>query len=127
MNDKDLKEFHNLDKLKEYHPLPSGLTVADSGISGQGVFTTRRLVSGTELGISHYRIDVVEGTAGKTNRELIRTPLGGFINHSETPNCERNQIRIRPGFDKWNLVVIEDIEEGAELTLKYKMYDPQKK
>ena len=109
--------YSDLDKIEQYNPLPSGLTVADSGISGQGVFTNRRLFAGTELGISHYRID----------RELIRTPLGGFINHAETPNCVRNQIRIRPGFDKWNLVVIEDIEEGEELTLKYKMYDPQKK
>ena len=25
MNDKDLKEFHDLDKLKTYQPLPSGL------------------------------------------------------------------------------------------------------
>ena len=115
MNDEDLKEYHDLDRLKQYHPLPSGLTVADSGISGQGVFTTRRLVAGAELGESHYRID----------NQMIRTPLGGFINHSETPNCVRNQIRIRPGFDKWNLVVIEDIEEGDELTLKYKMYDPK--
>ena len=116
MNDEDIKEYHNLDKLKEYHPLPSGLTVAESGISGQGVFTTRRLVAGTELGISHWRIE----------RELIRTPLGGFINHADEPNCVRNQIRIKPGFDKWKLVVIEDIEEGCELTLKYKMYDPKK-
>ena len=42
MNDKDLKEFHDLDKLKTYQPLPSGLTVADSGIAGQGLFTTQR-------------------------------------------------------------------------------------
>ena len=116
MSDKDLKEYHNLDKLKEYHPLSSGLTVAESGISGQGVFTTRRLVAGTELGISHWRVE----------REFIRTPLGGFINHSDEPNCQRSQIRIKPGFDKWNLMVIEDIEEGCELTLKYKMYDPKK-
>ena len=116
MNDKDIKEYHNLDKLKEYHPLPSGLTVAESGISGQGVFTTRRLVAGTELGISHYRID----------GEYIRTPLGGFINHAEEPNCQRSQIRIKPGIDKWNLTFVEDIEEGEELTLKYKLYDPQK-
>ena len=116
MNDKDIKEYHDLDKLKAYHPLPSGLTVADSGISGQGVFTTRRLVMGTTLGISHYRID----------GEYIRTPLGGFINHAETPNCKRSQVRIRPRFDRWNIIVIEDIEEGDELTLKYKLYAPNK-
>ena len=117
MNDKDIKEYHDLiDHLEAYRPLPSGLTVTDSGIAGQGVFTTRRLVAGTELGESHYRID----------NQMIRTPLGGFINHADEPNCVRNQIRIRPGFDKWNLVVIEDIEEGEELTLKYKMYDPKK-
>jgi len=116
MNDKDVKEFHDLDQLNQNNPLPSGLTVADSGISGQGLFATRRLVAGTELGISHYRID----------GEYIRTPLGGFINHSDKPNCLKNQIRIKPGFDKWNLVVIEDIEEGSELTLKYTWYEPRR-
>ena len=115
MNDKDIKEYHDLDRLKQYHPLPTGLTVAESGISGQGLFTTRRLVAGTELGISHYRID----------GEYIRTPLGGFINHADEPNCQRNQIRIKPGYDKWSIMVIEDIEEGEELTLKYKMYNPK--
>ena len=44
MSDKDIKEFHDLDKLKQYNPLPSGIVVADSAISGQGLFTTRRLV-----------------------------------------------------------------------------------
>ena len=112
-----IRVYSDLDKIEQYNPLPAGLMVADSGISGQGVFTTRRLVGGTELGISHYRIDEI----------LIRTPLGGFINHADEPNCVRNQIRIRPGFDKWNLVVVEDIEEGEELTLKYTMYDPKKK
>ena len=116
MTDKDIKEYHNLDQLKQYHPLPSGLTVADSRIAGQGLFATRRLVMGTLLGISHYRID----------KEYIRTPLGGFINHADEPNCQRSQVRIRPGFDKWNITVMEDIEEGEELTLKYKLYDPEK-
>jgi hypothetical protein len=115
MNDKDIKEFHDLDKLKQYQPLPSGLTIADSSIDGQGLFTTKRLVAGTELGASHYRID----------GDLIRTPLGGFVNHSDDPNCIKNQIRIKPGFDKWNLVVTEDIEERSELTLKYTWYEPR--
>ena len=116
MEDKDIKEYHDLDKLSHYQPLPSGLQIADSGISGQGLFTTRRLVMGTTLGISHYRIE------GK----YIRTPLGGFINHSDEPNCQRHQIRVKPGFDKWSIMVIEDIDEGDELTLKYKLYDPEK-
>ena len=102
--------------IKEYHPLPSGLMVADSGISGQGLFTNRRLVAGTLLGVSHYRID----------GEYIRTPLGGFINHADEPNCERSQIRIKQKFDKWNISVLEDIDEGEELTLKYKLYVPKK-
>ena len=116
MSDKDLKEHHDLDRLKQYRPLPSGIVVADSGISGQGLFTTRRLVMGTTLGISHYRIDGM----------YIRTPSGGFINHSDTPNCQRSQIRVKPEFDKWSIMTLEDIEEGEELTLKYKLYDPQK-
>ena len=53
MNDKDIKEFHDLDRLKQYQPLPSGLTIADSGIAGQGLFTTRKLVAETNLGMSH--------------------------------------------------------------------------
>ena len=115
MNDEDIKEYHGLDKLKQYNPLPSGLTVADSGISGQGLFTTRRLVMGTTLGISHYRID----------GEYIRSPLGGFINHADEPNCQRSQIRVKPGFDKWSIMTLDDIEEGCELTLKYKLYVPK--
>ena len=103
MNNKDIKEFHDLDKLKDpYKPLPYGLVIADSGISGQGLFTTRKLVRGTHLGESHYRLD----------GELIRTPLGGFINHSDEPNCLRSQVRIKPHYDKWTITVIEDIEEG---------------
>ena len=57
---------------------------------------------------------------------LIRTPLGGFINHSDKPNCHRSQIRVKPGFDKWTITVVEDVSPGDELTLKYTMYDPRK-
>ena len=98
-----------------YKPLPDGLTIKDSGIEGQGLFTTRELAIGYRLGISHYRID----------GEYIRTPLGGFINHSDTPNCDRSQIRIKPGFDKWNIIVVKNISAGSELTLKYIIYDPK--
>ena len=100
-----------------YKPLPDGLTIKDSGIEGQGVFTTRDLSVGCNLGESHYRVD----------DKLIRTPLGGFINHSEDPNCHRTQVRIKPGFDKWTITVIKNIKAGEELTLKYTMYVPKNK
>ena len=110
-----------------YKPLPSGLIIKDSGIEGQGVFTTRDLAVGCDLGESHYRIDTsgVESINEEENKNLlIRTPLGGFINHSDTPNCGRSQIRMKPGFDKWNIIVVENIKAGEELTLKYTMYHP---
>ena len=112
----ELKMVNDKD-IKQYNPLPSGVTVADSSINGQGLFTTRRLVMGTTLGISHYRID----------GEYIRTPLGGFFNHADEPNCQRHQIRVKPGYDRWSVMTLIDIEEGDELTLKYKLYDPEKK
>jgi len=111
-----------------YKPLPSGLIIKDSDIQGQGVFTTRNLMVGCNLGESHYRIDTsgVESINQEENKNLfIRTPLGGFINHSEEPNCHRTQIRLKPGFDKWIITVIKNIAAGEELTLKYTMYVPK--
>ena len=52
-----------------YKPLPDGLIIKDSSIAGQGLFTTRTLAIGCNLGISHYRID----------GEYIRTPLGDLL------------------------------------------------
>ena len=100
-----------------YKPLPDSLTIKESKVDGLGLFAVKGIAQGTNLGMTHV----------KFNGTIFRTPLGGFINHSETPNCKRNQIRIKPYYDKWNLLVIEDIEEGDELTLKYTWYDPQKK
>ena len=51
--------------------------------------------------------------------DLIRTPLGGFINHSDNPNCERKEYNNR-----WFLKTIPDIDKNKELTLKYSMYKP---
>ena len=92
-----------------YKPLPDGLYVSNSDIAGQGLFTNRKLEVGTELGLSHKIID----------DNLIRTPLGGFINHSEEPNVQKYQI----GNDYF-IKVIKDINVGEEITLKYNWYNP---
>ena len=92
-----------------YKPLPDGLYVSNSDIAGQGLFTNRKLEVGTELGLSHKMID----------DNLIRTPLGGVINHSEQPNVQKYQI----GNDYF-IKVIKDIDAGEEITLKYNWYNP---
>ena len=49
--------------------------------------------------------------------ELIRTPLGGFINHSDNPNTIKEKVD-----DKYYLYSIRDIKKGEEITLKYTFY-----
>ena len=99
-----------------YQPLPEHLTIAPSSIHRLGLFTEEDLEQGTNLGMSHLKFD----------EEIIRTPLGGFINHSDEPNCVRAKLRYtnQAKFDyiKWNLIVIRDIKKGEELTVTYKFY-----
>ena len=90
-----------------YKPLPSFLAIGRSQIEGNGLFTDAFLFKGTQLGLSHiYDEDFPDN--------LIRTPLGGFINHSDTPNCQL----IRLGRFLF-VEVIDDISVGDEITLMY--------
>ena len=91
-----------------YKPLPDNLELRPSEIHGYGVFALEDIPAGQMLGLSHIQ-----------SPELIRTPLGGYINHSMNPNC----IRILEG-NRWYLQTIQDIEEGEEITLMYKGYKP---
>ena len=91
-----------------YKPLPDNLELRPSEIHGYGVFALENIPAGKMLGLSHIQ-----------SPELIRTPLGGYINHSMNPNC----IRILEG-NRWYLQSIQDIENGEELTLMYKGYKP---
>ena len=91
-----------------YKPLPDNLELRPSEIHGYGVFALEDIPAGQMLGLSHIQ-----------SPELIRTPLGGYINHSMNPNC----IRILEG-NRWYLQSIQDIEEGEEITLMYKGYKP---
>tara|TARA_B100000902_G_scaffold70002_1_gene75780 strand:+ start:8024 stop:8362 length:339 start_codon:yes stop_codon:yes gene_type:complete len=95
-----------------YQPLPPFLTIKESGIHGLGLFTTKFISESSELGISHVKnLDFPDG--------LIRTPLGGFINHSEHPNAER----VDNG-DYFVVKTLRDIATNEEITLKYSLYNP---
>ena len=103
-----------------YKPLPKNecikLTIEKSKIEGLGLFTQLFVPRGVKFGVSHIKI----------KDELIRTPLGGFINHSDNPNCKKIPLQDE-NYIKYNLVAIKDITGGDELTVKYTFYDIKKK
>ena len=91
-----------------YKPLPDYITIRESPIAGLGLFATKRIPAGTYIGIIHIiNDDHPEG--------IIRTPLGGFGNHSDTPNC----FKIKFGQTKTWMGAIRDIEPDEEITWKY--------
>ena len=95
-----------------YRPLPPYLTIKSSSVEGLGLFAIEPIKKSTILGISHVSDRFMQ------NR-YIRTPLGGFYNHSTTPNCKTQQ----EGRFLY-LTTITDIKEGEELTATYTLYDP---
>ena len=103
-----------------YKPLPESLTIKTSNVDGLGLFAKEGIAQGTNLGMSH----VVIGSG------IIRTPMGGFINHSNDANTVKVELRIDEKDDellkiatkKWNLVTLRDIKEGEELTVRYTFY-----
>lgn len=98
-------------KKETYRPLPNCLTINGSAIDGLGLFATCDLESGLCLGITHVSDERFEDG-------YIRTPLGGFFNHSDAPNCEAFTD------DKFiKLKTTRDISCGEELTARYWLYD----
>jgi len=99
-----------------YKPLPESVTIKESGISGLGLFADQDIKQATNLGTTHVKI-------GDT---ILRTPLGGFINHSNTPNCEKIQLHAdsqEPFKKKWDLITRQNIKKGEEITLRYTFYN----
>ena len=98
-----------------YKPLPDNLRLGFSDIHDIGLFAKEDIPHGTNFGMSHIQV----------SSTIIRTPLGGFVNHSDDPNCEKVKLKFTNSdyrFNKWNLVTLKNIKEGEELTLKYTFY-----
>ena len=99
-----------------YKPLPDSLTIKTSKVDGLGLFAKEGIGQGTNLGMSHLKI----------GEKIIRTPLGGFINHSGDANCVKVELHMmneKFDYKKWNLVTLQDIKEGEELTVRYTFYN----
>ena len=65
-----------------YRPLPNGLTIKNSPIEGLGLFSTIDIKINSFIGVTHIRDEQFEN-------KYIRTPVGGFYNHSNEPNVIR--------------------------------------
>ena len=93
-----------------YRPIPDNLELAKSPIDGYGIFAKFDLDAKIFIGITHT-------TPKKEELGRQRTPLGGFLNHSDNPNCfivvERDWSR---------LYTVRPIQVGEELTVYYTMY-----
>ena len=87
-----------------YKALPNELHIKDSPISGQGIFAKEDIDAMMFIGVSHIIMNDI----------IWRTPIGGFINHSDDPNCikwcEDNIYFVK---------TIREIKKGEELFLKY--------
>ena len=104
-----------------YKPLPSNLTIHDSAIHDSGIFAKENIPEQTDLGMTHVEL-------GKL---ILRTPLGGFLNHSDNPNCiktsflltrqewnHRNDLpneKYDHNFKKWNLITIKILKKEKNL------------
>ena len=97
-----------------YKPLPDNITIKRSPIHGLGLYATDTIPEDTDLGLVLF---------SDQSARLHRTPMGGFGNHSDNPNCKKvwdshNDIA------GWYLITLRDIEPDEEITWKYTLYNP---
>ena len=99
-------------KKRPYNPLPEYLAIGPSQIHGAGILAREDIPGEVVIGITHVYDPNFQ-------HDYIRTPLGGFINHSEKPNCEL----IDDEHEEYkHLKTLKKIKQGDELTLKYGLY-----
>jgi len=94
-----------------YKPLPDSITIKESAIEGLGLFATEKIKANSLIGVIHH-------PQKKSEDGYIRTPLGGFGNHSDDPNCSK--ILMKDG--SWWIGASKDIMAGEEITWSYTLY-----
>ncbi len=72
-----------------YKPLPKELTIKKSPIEGLGLYAEEDIKKNSYLGVTHIRDEQFEN-------KYIRTPVGGFYNHSNEPNVIRMVSDVLP-------------------------------
>ena len=100
-----------------YKPLPSSVTIKQSNIEGLGLFAIQKLNAESFIGIGW-----IKDPQRLAENGVWRTPLGGFVNHSDTPNCIKMSKDDPTSEYVFLCVGDRDIEAGEELTVEYTFY-----
>lgn len=103
-----------IEPIFTYQPLPSNVKIGESDIHGYGIFAKDFIQENSLIGICHVQD---APPSGNFEKNLVRTPLGGFINHSNHPSC---MILTRGRY--WTLWTVKDLFIGDELTVNYLLY-----
>lgn len=96
--------------IEGHTPLPKELYIKESPIHGMGLFAKQDIPAKQELGISHVADE-------RFPNGYIRTPLGGFVNHSYEPNIEMYEDG-----DTIHMRTIRPISKDQEITVDYTPY-----
>lgn len=112
-------------------PLPDCVDILPSEIHGKGLFAIKDIPAGTNLGLTHWTDTHCYEENMYEEEYIKRTPLGGFYNSSDTPNCVKLKKEIEVDRDfgifdyitEWFLITTRDIKEGEEITVKYTFYN----
>lgn len=108
-----------MSKLYQYRPLPDFIELKNSDIEGLGIFTKK------DLKYVDYEYTAIGNTHLVFHGKVVRTPLGGFVNHSDNPNCKLFKTLIPYSHEHCKdyyyvgIFPIRDIEPGEELTIDY--------
>jgi SET domain-containing protein len=94
-----------------YKPLPDEVCIKESPIDGHGIFAAQDIEENKDLGSTHIKVPMI--------LTYIRTPLGGFINHSDEPNCFLDCTQDWDDYLVFNIITKRSIAKGEELLLDY--------
>jgi hypothetical protein len=94
-----------------YKPLPDEVCIKESPIDGHGIFAAQDIEENKDLGSTHIKVPMI--------LTYIRTPLGGFINHSDEPNCFLDCTQDWDDYLVFNIITKRSIAKGEELLLNY--------
>lgn len=108
-----------MSKIYQYRPLPEYLELKNSEIDGIGIFTKK------DITFNELEHNPIVNTHLVFHGRVERLPAGGWINHSDNPNCIIYKTQIPYSQEDCKdyyyvgIFATRDIQAGEELTIDY--------